>query len=231
MSEGVDLKPETSVDELRDRLDALWEKHLNLLDSYHQAQQDIARHFSSGFFNLAQATFKSTNRVRYGQTCYDDRMQAITRFDTSVDDQDVPCLALKLQDTTSLSTEDSNRDSTKTSPNQKSEDKEQDTPGQQPTPPTTPPKESEDELPEKQSHENKAETTGDKEATQKKVRDPIHWYGILVPPALRSSQGSFKSAIQDPVIKAANSAQALRHVNMEIRKMRKDIKKAEKRVS
>lgn len=231
MSEGGDVKPEASVDELRDQLDALWEKHLNLLDSYHQAQQDIARHFSSGFFNLAQATFKSTSRVRYGQESYDDRMQAITRFDTSVDGQDVPCLALKLQDITSLPTQDSNRDSTNKLSNQKDEDKEEDSPGQQPTPPTTPPRKSEEEPPGEQSQETNSETAGDKEAIQKKVRDPIHWYGILVPPALRSSQGSFKSAIQDPVIKAANSAQALRHVNMEIRKMRKDIKKAEKRVS
>lgn len=231
MSEGVDVKPEASVDELHDQLDALWEKHLDLLNSYHQAQQDIARHFSSGFFDLAQATFKSTSRVRYGQESYDDRMQATTRFDASVDDQDVPCIALNLHDTTSLSTGDSIADSAKKSSNQEVDEKEEDTPGQQPTPPSTPPRKSEGKLPEEQSQENKSETTGDKEATQKKVRDPIHWYGILVPPSLRSSQKSFKSAIQDPVIKAANSAQALRHINMEIRKTRKDIKKAEKRVS
>lgn len=231
MTDKVDVKIEASVQELRDKLDALWEKHLTLLDSYHQAQQDIARHFSSGFFDLAQATFKSTSRVRYGQESYDDRMQATTRFNVSIDDQDVPCLVLELHDTTSPSTEDSNGDSNKGLSNRKADEKEEDTPGQQPTPPTTPPRESEKQLPEKQKQENESETAYDKEATKKKVRDPIHWYGILVPPSLRSSQKSFKSAIQNPVIEAANSAQALRHINMEIRKLRKDIKKAEKRVS
>ncbi|KAG9570778.1 hypothetical protein KCU71_g1100, partial [Aureobasidium melanogenum] len=222
MADEIDNKRDMSVDELRDQLDALWEKHLILLDSYHQAQQQIARHFSSGFFHLAQATFKSTTRVRYGQEYYDDRMQATTRFDASVDDQDLPRLGLKVNDTTSPSTKDST--------NESSDEKEEDTPTQQPTPPSTPPTESE-ELPEEQSHENKSEAADDKESKQKKVRDPIHWYGILVPPSLRSSQNSFKSAIQDPIVEAANSAQALRYVNMEIRKLRKDIKKAEKRVS
>ncbi|KAG9853642.1 hypothetical protein KCU98_g2888, partial [Aureobasidium melanogenum] len=230
MADDMDSKTELDVEELRDQLDALWEKHLTLLDSYHQAQQQIARHFSSGFFHLAQATFKSTSRVRYGQEYYDDRMQAITRFDASVDDQDLPRLALKVNDTTLPSTKDSNKDSTSKSSNEKAEENEEDAPAQQPTPPSTPPTESEEELPGEQSHENKSEKADDKEPTQKKVRDPIHWYGILVPPSLRSSQNSFKSAIQDPVVEAVNSAQALRHVNMEIRKLRKDIKKAEKRL-
>ncbi|KAH0145888.1 hypothetical protein KCU67_g12461, partial [Aureobasidium melanogenum] len=227
MADEIDNKRDMSVDELRDQLDALWEKHLTLLDSYHQAQQQIARHFSSGFFHLAQATFKSTTRVRYGQEYYDDRMQATTRLDASVDDQDLPRLALQVNDTTSPST----KHSTNQSSDEKADEKDEDTPAQQPTPPSTPPTESDKKLPDEQSHENKSENADDKGSTQKKVRDPIHWYGILVPPSLRSSQISFKSAIQDPVVEAANSAQALRHVNMEIRKLRKDIKKAEKRVS
>ncbi|KAG9944956.1 hypothetical protein KCU85_g7602, partial [Aureobasidium melanogenum] len=226
MADAVDNKTELSLDELRDQLDSLWEKHLTLLDSYHQAQQQIARHFSSGFFNLAQATFKSTTRVRYGQEYYDDRMQASTRFDASIDNHDLPRLALKVNDTTPP-TKDSNNKSS----DEKVDEKEGDKPTQQPTPPSTPPTESEEKRPDEQSHENKPEQADDKESAQKKVRDPIHWYGILVPPSLRSSQTSFKSAIHGPVIEAANSAQALRHVNMEIRKLRKDIKKAEKRVS
>ncbi|KAK5999548.1 hypothetical protein QM012_005401 [Aureobasidium pullulans] len=228
MAVEMDDKTDVSVDQLRDQLDALWEKHLALLDTYHQAQQQIARHFSSGFFDLAQATFKSTTRVRYGQESYDDRMQAITRFNASVDDQNVPCLALETNDTTSPSTKNF---STEEPSDEKAEEEGEKRPSQQPTPPPTPPRESEEDLSEKQSQEDKSDAANDKEATQKKVRDPIHWYGILVPPTLRSSQKSFKSAIQDPVIQAANSAQALRHINMEIRKLRKDIRKAERRLS
>ncbi|THY05060.1 hypothetical protein D6D01_10041 [Aureobasidium pullulans] len=226
-----EVKPETGVDELRDQLDALWEKHLTLLDSYHQAQQQLAHHFSSGFFDLAQATFKSTTRVRYGQEYYDDRMQATRRFEALTDDNDLPCLALKADDT-SPSTDTSNKHSTKSG--EKSSDKEakekktDQSEQQQPTPPSTPPRDTEEEkLSEEQ---DKSKTTSGQDKAQKKPRDPLHWYGILVPPALRASQKSFISAIESPLIEAANSAQALRFVAVEIRKLRKDIKKAERRL-
>ncbi|KAI4717899.1 hypothetical protein E4T48_05916 [Aureobasidium sp. EXF-10727] len=228
MADEKEVKIEVSVEELHDQLDTLWEKHLTLLDSYNQAQQQIARHFSSGFFNLAQATFKSTTRVRYGQEYYDDRMQATTRLDASVDDKDVPRLALKINDT-SFSTKDSHKQKTDGS-DEKAEKEQEDTPSQQPTPPPTPLRESEERTTEEERQQNKSDTAEGDEAKPKNPRDPLHWYGILVPPSLRSSQKSFQSAINESVIDAANSAQALRRIDMEIRKLRKDIKKAEKRV-
>ena len=231
MAGGV--KPEIGVDELRDQLDALWEKHLTLLDSYHQAQQQLARHFSSGFFDLAQATFKSTSRVRYGQEFYDDRMQAVRRFEASINDNDLPCLALKANDT-SPSPGTSNEHSTKSgekSSEKEAGEKKTEEPEQQPTPPSTPLRDPGEEEPSKEQEEqDTSESTSHQDKAQKKPRDPLHWYGILVPPALRASQKSFISAIESPLIEAANSAQALRLVAVEIRKLRKDIKKAERRL-
>ncbi|THY88228.1 hypothetical protein D6C95_07129 [Aureobasidium pullulans] len=228
-----EVKPEMGVDELRDQLDALWEKHLTLLDSYHQAQQQLARHFSSGFFDLAQATFKSTTRVRYGQEYYDDRMQATRRFEASTDDNDLPCLALKADDT-SPSTDTSNEHSTKSgekSSEKEAGEKKTEEPEQQPTPPSTPPRDPDEEEPSKEQEEqDKSKTTSGQDKAQNKPCDPLHWYGILVPPALRASQKSFISAVESPLIEAANSAQALRLVAVEIRKLRKDIKKAERRL-
>ncbi|KAH0290498.1 hypothetical protein M436DRAFT_80677 [Aureobasidium namibiae CBS 147.97] len=220
MADENEFNAGPGVDELRDQLDTLWEKHLTLLDSYHQAQQQIARHFSSGFFHLAQATFKSTTRVRYGQEYYDDRMQATTRFEPSIDTKDVSHLALKLNHTPCPSTKHSDKESTEMSPHSKekhNQEKQADKLGEQ----------GEEDKPEEQNQEDKPD---DKEKTHNKLRDPLHWYGILVPPSLRASQKSFSSAMHDPVINAANSAQALRRVDMDIRKLRKDIKKAEKRV-
>jgi hypothetical protein len=212
MAEEKDVNNDIGVEELRDQLDALWEKHLILLDSYHQAQQQIARHLSTGFFDLAQATFKSTTRVRYGQEYYDDRMQATTRFEASVDKQDTPRLASIVNDTPSPSTKPANKDPTSTEKSPHS-NKETDEQGQE-------------AKPEEQGSEDRAE---DKQEAHSKVRNPLHWYGILVPPSLRSSQKSFIAAIQTPVIDAANSAQALHRIDMDIRKLRKDIKKAEKK--
>jgi hypothetical protein len=219
MADEKDVKTEIGVEELRDQLDALWEKHLILLDSYHRAQQQIASHFSRGFFDLAQATFKSTTRVRYGQEYYDDRMQATTRFEASVDRQDTPHLALKVNDTPSPSTKPSNKDATEKSPvsSEESDKKDQEDKSEE---------QGQNDEPDKSKQEDKPE---DKEKALNKVRDPLHWYGILVPPSLRSSQKSFNSAIHSPVMDAANSAQALHRVDMDIRKLRKDIKKAEKK--
>ncbi|KAI5194780.1 hypothetical protein E4T39_08513 [Aureobasidium subglaciale] len=218
---------EANVEELRDQLDALWEKHLTLLDTYHQAQQQIARHFSSGFFDLAQATFKSTTRVRYGQEYYDDRMQATRRFDVSSDNQDAPRLTLKGNNASPSPLATKHADTSAV--DDKHEAEQNPVTEQQPTPPSTPPRSSEETSSDEQTHEDK--TADEKEKTQqKKPRDPLHWYGILVPPSLRSSQKAFVSALEIPVIDAANSAQALRHVALEIRKLRKDIKKAEKRI-
>jgi hypothetical protein len=220
MADSKGFRAELSVDELRDQLDALWEIHLTLLDSYHQAQQQIARHFSSGFFNLAQATFRSTTRVRYGQEYYDDRMQATTRFEASVNDRDIPHLALKVNDTPSTSTKPLNEDSSEKPSDANEmpdEQRKYDKPEEQ----------GEKDNPEEQEQEDKPD---DKEKAHNKVRDPLHWYGILVPPSLRSSQKAFNSAIHDPVIDAVNSAQALHRVDMDIRKLRKDIRKKEKRV-
>ncbi|CAD0087618.1 unnamed protein product [Aureobasidium vineae] len=229
MAHEEEVPSELSVDELRDQLDTLWEKHLALLNSYHQAQQQIARHFSSGFFDLAQATFKSTTRVRYGQEYYDDRMQATTCFHASVDANDTPRFALKINDTTAT-TKDSHKGASNKS-DVETGDTQEDTPTQQPTPPSTPLRESGEKETKEHSQKENSETADDKGATPKKPRDPLHWYGILVPPSLRSSQKSFQFAINDPVVDAVNSAQALRRIDMEIRKLRKDIKKAEKRVA
>lgn len=217
-----DAEVNVNAQDLRDQLDALWEKHLTLLDTYHQAQQQLARHLSSGFFDLAQATFKSTTRVRYGQEYYDDRMQAIRRFDCVLD-QDVPCIELKSDVASSNKPTD---DETSNKDTSASEDEK--VSGQQPTPPATPLPHPEQEQSKEESDHQEAQDTQDKDST-KKPRDPLHWYGILVPPPLRACQKSFVSAIERPAIEAANASQALRHITLEIRKLRKDIKKAEKR--
>lgn len=40
--------------------------------------------------------------------------------------------------------------------------------------------------------------------------EPLHWFGVLVPPALKDSQASFRQALET-VIKLANAAEQLRH--------------------
>ena len=55
--------------------------------------------------------------------------------------------------------------------------------------------------------------------------DPIRWFGVLVPPALRSAQTSFVSAIEGPVVELSIFSKELRQQEIEIGRVRKQIKK------
>jgi hypothetical protein len=55
--------------------------------------------------------------------------------------------------------------------------------------------------------------------------DPIRWFGILVPPTLRSAQASFVSAVEGPLPQLANLARDLRQQEIDIGRLRKQLKK------
>lgn len=59
--------------------------------------------------------------------------------------------------------------------------------------------------------------------TSKKFRsdDPIHWYGILVPPSLRTAQASFADAVQDQVPELAGVIIEMRATENRIAQLRK----------
>ena len=56
--------------------------------------------------------------------------------------------------------------------------------------------------------------------------DPLRWFGILVPSALRATQTSFTAAVEGPVPELINIVAELRKLENEIRKTRKTIKKS-----
>jgi hypothetical protein len=66
--------------------------------------------------------------------------------------------------------------------------------------------------------------TGD--APRATVADPIRMFGILVPPALRSAQTSFREAVEGPVVGLATVAGELRALEREIGRVKKGIRKA-----
>ncbi len=57
-------------------------------------------------------------------------------------------------------------------------------------------------------------------------RDPLNWFGIFVPPALRASQSSFKSAVIDIIPALASTTNEMKEVEIEVRRARKRLKKA-----
>lgn len=66
----------------------------------------------------------------------------------------------------------------------------------------------------------------DAESGSNMTRDPLNWFGILVPPALRTSQSNFKDAVADLIPALASISKEMSEVEIEIRRARKRIRKA-----
>ena len=58
------------------------------------------------------------------------------------------------------------------------------------------------------------------------THDPLNWFGILVPPALRTSQSSFKDAVANLVPALASISKEMKEVEIEVRRARKRLRKA-----
>jgi transcriptional regulator of heat shock response len=188
MAASVDISTPTehasqaqTVQDLMQKLDDLFEQHLNTLDQYQKARQELSLHLSSGFMSLTQANFFNKGR-RYGQDYYDERMQAqqIMRISSSANDTDAlefVCEKIKDEPQEAAAAED-------------------------------------------------LDGTG---ATTEKVnsvrKDPLRWFGVLVPPALRSAQASFTLAAEGSVPNLVMLQRKLRSLEIEIGRTRKSIKK------
>lgn len=53
--------------------------------------------------------------------------------------------------------------------------------------------------------------------------DPIYWFGILIPPALREAQQSFIEAVQSPVPRLVSVAAEMRHLETRTQDLRRHL--------
>jgi hypothetical protein len=63
---------------------------------------------------------------------------------------------------------------------------------------------------------------------EEKIPNPLHWFGVLVPPPLREAQGHFTSAVDQCLARLANSAQQIQQLEIQVGRQRKKIGKLEK---
>ena len=61
--------------------------------------------------------------------------------------------------------------------------------------------------------------------SESSISDPLNWFGILVPPALRASQTSFKHAVTESILVLANLSNEMKSMEIRIRRMRKKVRK------
>jgi hypothetical protein len=233
-------KADPSVGELEDHLDELWESYLTLLDQYTKAQDEIKKHFNSGFLSLAKAQSSASLGRRYGQDWYDERMKASRKarvLSASADDTedsvgaDLQRLSISAvpRGPTIQIVHSEEKKSKSESEIKEEESKQQQ---QQPSPPGTP---------EPESKPKEDEETKPDQSEESKPTNPLRWYGVLVPPELRRAQSAFTAATggssaseesdetcNGPIADAVNTARGIRDIEAEIRKIRKAVKKAEK---
>ncbi|KAI9857704.1 MAG: hypothetical protein M1813_008125 [Trichoglossum hirsutum] len=163
-----------------EHLSQLLEHYLALLDQYQSLQVKLSKLLSSGYISLAETNFLSSERIRYGQDFYDERMQAtkLLRINfPSGEDSFVPSFELAQ-------------------------------PGQ--------------DAPKPESKTNLvSDNVSPPLAQQRASNDPLHWFGILVPPALRTAQREFIGAV-DVLPKLAQVISQMDSYERKIEEARKD---------
>ena len=150
---------------------------------------------SQGHLNLAKANFSNPNRIRYGKDYYDERMQASTQvFGAPESLFRVTHSPVYDVDLSTQANESETFNNGIVKP-----------------------------VSAKEQPNCRAENTK-KPISKTNTKDPVIWFGVLVPPALRTSQTSFK----DAVLKASHLAfvdTKMKGVEIEIRRTRKKLQK------
>ncbi|CRG82941.1 hypothetical protein PISL3812_00288 [Talaromyces islandicus] len=243
------LSRETSVEPVKvakyvandqvQELDNLLERYLYLIDNYQTLQKKLGKNLSSGFFSLTHANYCSPTR-RFGEDFYDERMKATRRLNiTTHESQDLQAeakqpLGRKIEvnveyrsvlakdgDTNSV------QESDKTTLESEKANREHEPPesvneSQDPGTTTPPPTSSENE----ETHKSLVEETKPSKTKRFRSDDPISWYGILVPPSLRSAQTSFTESVNSDIPQLVSTINEIKQIESLIYRLRKDIETA-----
>ncbi|KAF1811084.1 hypothetical protein P152DRAFT_490173 [Eremomyces bilateralis CBS 781.70] len=204
-------------------LDRLLVDYLDLLDQYQVQRKALSGLFSSGHFSLAEANFKSPSKIRHGRDYYDERMQALRKIRIeeakSSGHANRPCIQFS-------TTGQAVRAEKKIKNGLKNGHETRDTPEDKPAEPPEQSKDESETEPPSLSSLSLQDKSNDTDPA-KLIIDPLHWYGILVPPALRSAQVDFVKAVEEPIPAIVNIATQMRELEIEIGRARKRLRKAE----
>ncbi|KAE8148551.1 hypothetical protein BDV25DRAFT_158132 [Aspergillus avenaceus] len=232
--------PITDSTELLQSLDTLLERYLHLLDRHQKLQAELASSLSAGFLSLAQANYTCAPGRRFGGDYYDERMKATRKVAL----RPPTSLAADVKAPTGGMSPGENADQDRservfrietvshddTDPIESTE-KELSASSNVPTAETNSPPENDESAEPTDSRDatgsSQTKATGDSTSkhSQGKSRssDPIRWYGILVPPSLRSAQKSFTGAVEGPLPELASVVVEMQVVEREVEQLRSAI--------
>jgi coiled-coil domain-containing protein 115 len=206
MSDQLPPTPSTQVaveeeHPLSAQLDALLAQYLALLDTYTKLRAELQQHMSNGFFSLAQANRHAGSRLgpgrRYGEEGYDLGMKAqrtvkIVRKESRTvhEEKDRPIRELQTKENEGSVPKGGISEEEALEMVNKGVESDPPEPGAFIEPQVR------DEGTHDQDHES-IESTYDLtvRALDDAAKDPLKWYGILIPPALRTCQSNFTSAV------------------------------------
>lgn len=192
------------MDANTDTIDALLERYLFLLDEYTTLRSKLGQLQTSMFQHLARANFSAERGMRYGPDFYDERMQATKQAKISFEG-DVPVFKVSTGDILSSS------------------DAAEDLPSD---PPSDLPAGAKAETEESDEPASASEEKGD-EATKQRSKDPLRWFGVLTPMALRQTQGCSVEMVEQVIPRLASVSAAMQDVEIQVRRARKKRAKAE----
>ncbi|KAI2636439.1 hypothetical protein GGS26DRAFT_495135 [Hypomontagnella submonticulosa] len=190
-------------------IDELLERYLHLLHEYTTLREQLSTLQTGMYQNIARANFAAERGMRFGQDCYDERMQASRRISVvTSNDQDVPVFTVTARDAGSTPSQVPD-----TGKGTASEDGTQNS------------REKVDEKEEKEKDEEAEQAERKKKQPQRK--DPLRWFGLLTPMALRQAQAQSIEAIEKVIPKLVSVNSQMAQIEIEVRRARKKRAKAE----
>lgn len=231
------------LEELKEHLDELWTRYLDLLDTYIRSRDSLRACLCNGFLSLAHANSRAPIGRRYGTDWYDERMKASTRIRYILHDSTLLSGGVDLHALTTMALKDpsttSSGDGLDNIVGSVKSDIEMF--GHPPSPPATPRRSESEEQPVRETGSESRSRE-----TRSGCRDPLNWFGIFTSPSLRNAQASFSDAVRgsisqtlpdvetrpepetSPLLESVNTAMEMRKVEAEIRRTRKVIARAKK---
>lgn len=183
-------------------IDELLERYLVLVDEYTTLRASLAAAQRSVFQHLARANFTADRGVRYGPDQFDERMRASRRVAISHPSA-AAAPVFSVLESGGIEEESSN--------GAKATEKDE---------------KEEDDNGEGDNGEEKTETEKEEAKEKTAARNPIRWFGVLVPQALRDAQAESVRLVEGIVPRLVSVEAEMALIEIDVRRARKKRAKA-----